>query len=240
MLVGLAARRGGPVDVVVIPSNLDAVPASAVRARTGEEVASPRPCGDRCFRFPLRVLAGRPERLTVTVRGRPVVFELPARVPPSAAGLFRQSTARMAALRSLRVDESLSSGKSGIEAQLVLEAPDRVRYATSGGQRAIVIGTTRWDRDDEGWRKSEYQRIPQPAYMWARARYPRLLGRTTIGGTPVRIVAAFRPDSSYPAWFRLYVTSEERIVRAEMIAPAHFMVDRLSGFNRQAPIRPPS
>ena len=76
--------------------------------------------------------------------------------------------------------------------------------------------------------------------MWAGARYPRLVGRTTIGGRPVRIVAAFRPDNNYPAWFRLYVTPDRRIGRGEMIAPAHFMVDRLSGFNRQAPIRPPT
>jgi hypothetical protein len=145
----------------------------------------------------------------------------------------------MAALRSVSIDESLSSGRSSIRAHFALEAPDRMRYVTTDDQRAVVIGTTRWDRVDGRWQKSPYQRTPQPAYMWEGARYPRLLGRVRAAGRTLRVVGVFRPDEDYPAWLRLYVTPERRIVRAEMIAPAHFMVDRLSAFDRAGPIRPP-
>jgi hypothetical protein len=238
-LVGLAARPRGPVDVIAIPPNLATIPAADVRARVGATAPEASSCGPRCFRFPLTVLDGKPTRLVVTVRGRPVRFELPARLPPGAAGLYGAARRRMDALRSVRVDESLSSGGAAIRARFDLAAPDRMRYVTSARQQAIVIGNSRWDLTGGKWERTSYQRIAQPAYMWAGARYPRLLGRTTLAGKPVRIVALFRPDGSYPAWFRLYVTPDRRILRGEMIAPAHFMVDRLSAFDRAGPIRPP-
>jgi hypothetical protein len=239
-LVGLTVRPKGPVDVTVIPPNLNRLPATAVRARPAGGPDEPAvACGAHCYRFHLHVLAGKPERLSVSVRGRPVVFPLPARLPRVATGLYRTATREMAGLRSVRVDERLDSGVSAIRARFALQAPDRMRYATSDGNHAVVIGTTRWDLLDGRWRKSDYQRTPQPSYMWEGARFARLAGSTRLGGAPVRVLAAFRPDRDYPAWFRIYVTRDRRIVRSEMVAPAHFMVDRLSDFNRVGSIRPP-
>jgi len=240
VLVGLAVRSGGPVEVIAVPPDLHVLPAAAVGARAGGASPKPTSCGVRCYRFALPVLDGRPRRLTVTVRGRPVAFRLPPRLPTSAASVFRTATRRMAALRSVRIDESLSSGRSAIRARFALEAPDRMRYVTTDGGRAVVVGTTRWDFLDRRWQKSPYQRTRQPAYMWEGARYPRLLGRERLGGRRVEVVTVFRPDRDYPAWLRLYVTRQRRIVRAEMIAPAHFMVDRLSAFDRAGPVRRPS
>jgi hypothetical protein len=239
-LVGLAARPGGPVDVIAIPPGLERLPSTAVAARVGSKRASPTSCGPRCYRFQLPVLDGRPARFVATVQGRPVRFDLPARLPPDAAGLFRQARKRMERVRSVRVRESLSSGAAAIRAVFDLVAPDRMQYSTSGGEQAVVIGTTRWDRIDGTWKRTPYQRIEQPSYMWEGARYARRLGRARVAGQPVDVIAAFRPDGDYPAWFRLYLTRNGRIVRGEMTAPAHFMVDRLSAFNRAGPVLPPS
>jgi hypothetical protein len=52
-------------------------------------------------------------------------------------------------------------------------------------------------------------------------------------------LTAFRPDPEFPAWFRLDVTGDLRIVRAQMHAPSHFMVDRISGFDAPLRIRAP-
>lgn len=239
VLVGLAAQPRGPVDVVVIPGDLGSVPATDVWARPGNEAPIyPVSCGARCYRFALLALEGRQVRLNVFVRGKRVRFDLPARLPPRTT-LFRTAARRMAEVRTVRVHETLSSGKSGIRARFELQAPDRLRYVTSSGQRAVVIGERRWDWIDGRWRPSSYQRIRQPAYMWEGARFPRLVGEATLRGRPVRVVSAFRPDRSYPAWLRLYVTPEQRIVRAEMMAPAHFMVDRFSAFDAPLEIRPP-
>jgi hypothetical protein len=239
-LVGLAVRPRGPVEVTVIPPDLHRLPATDVRVRVpGQSSSAAEACGAHCYRFGLRVLAGKPDRLTVSVRARPVVFRLPARLPPVATGLYRTASRAMARVRSVRVDETLDSGTSAIRARFALQAPDRMRYVTSDGNRAVVIGTTRWDFLDGRWRRSDYPRIPQPSYMWDGARFARLVGSARLAGRAVRVLAVFRPDSDYPAWLRLYVTPNKRIVRAEMVAPAHFMVDRLSAFNRVGSIRPP-
>jgi hypothetical protein len=240
ILVGVAARPGGPVDVIAIPPDLGRLRATAVRARVGASEPEPASCGARCYRFPLRVLEGRPVRLVATVSGRPVGFALPARLPPAVPKLLARANERMARVGSVRVDETLSSGSDAIRARFDLAAPDRMRYAIAGGGRAVVIGTTRWDLVAGRWQRSDYQRIRQPAYMWEGARYARRLGSATLDGRNVDVIAAFRPDASYPAWFRLYVAPSGHIVRSDMIAPAHFMVDRLSAFGRAGPIRPPS
>ncbi len=239
-LVGLAIRPKGPVDVTVIPPDLKRLPATAVRARlAGGPDEAAVSCGAHCYRFRLHVLAGKPERLDVSVHGRSVVFPLPARLPRAATGLYRTAANVMARLRSVRVDETLDTGTNAIRARFALQAPDRMRYVTSDGNHAVVIGTTRWDLLDGRWHRSDYQRIPQPSYMWEGARFARVVGSTRLGGAPVRVLAAFRPDRDYPAWFRLYVTADRRIVRSEMVAPAHFMVDRMTNFNRVGSIRPP-
>src|SRR5262249_36924187 len=160
--------------------------------------------------------------------------------PAIAQGLFSTANRRMRKLQSVRVNESLSSGSTAIRARFALAAPDSLRYTTSSGQRAVVIGNTRWDWIGGRWQESQYQRTPQPAYMWAGARHPRALGHASLHGRRAMVVSVFRPDPDYPAWMRLYVTPDRRIAQADMVAPAHFMVDRLSAFNNAGPIRPPN
>src|SRR5215207_993489 len=64
LLVGIAARPGGPVDVIAIPSNLGRIEASEIQARVTGTAAEPSvSCGTRCYRFKLPVLTGKPARL---------------------------------------------------------------------------------------------------------------------------------------------------------------------------------
>jgi hypothetical protein len=187
----------------------------------------------------------RPLALAVSVTrpGKPAArttFALPGALPPSANGAFDAVTRRMDAVRAYRVDETLSSGLAGIRARFLYRAPDRMSYVTSEPTKAIVIGGTRWDSQDGGpWERSETPGVHVPTYMWNGAGSPRSLGTTTLGGRRVRVLSVFRPDNDFPAWFRLYVGADDRVVRADMFAPAHFMVDRLSRFDQPVSIVPP-
>jgi hypothetical protein len=43
-----------------------------------------------------------------------------------------------------------------------------------------------------------------------------------------------------PAWFRLAVEPNGRVVEAEMISPSHFMLHRYSDFNGRFTIKAPT
>ncbi len=243
VLVGVAARAGR-VELVAVPSDVKRIPARAIRVLLSGRVVGLAPCGIHCFGFDARVLSGAPAFLVVEItrRGRVAraALRLPA-APPRAAGvLFRSVDRRMRGLRTVRVDEVLSSGQNSVRTRFALRAPNRMTYVTSVGDKAIVIGPRRWDWDGKAWAKSETQPLPEPSYVWSGAERPRLLGRSTVGGKPVAVLGVFNPDARYPAWFRLYVARDNRVVRAQMFAPAHFMLDRFSAFNAPLAINPPS
>jgi hypothetical protein len=46
-------------------------------------------------------------------------------------------------------------------------------------------------------------------------------------------------DQPIPAWFRLVVDQQDRVLDARMIAPSHFMRQQFSDFNGPIVIRPP-
>jgi hypothetical protein len=244
-LVGLRVPTGGPVDLTVVPSDQSTLPLSAVRVRVGGAAAPVRACGTTCFRVAAPRALRAPLAVTVAIHGsgKPAAaatIRLPSRLPPSGDGLLRAVDRRMARVRSFRVDEALSSGVAAIRATFDFAVPGRMRYSVSDGSRAIVVGTRRWDSDNGGpWQESPSPGIHVPSYMWDGAGEPRLVGRGTVRGRPVRIIAAFRPSADFPAWFRLYVARDDRVLQADMIAPAHFMRDSLSRFDRPVPIEPP-
>jgi hypothetical protein len=249
MLVGLGAHAGGPVDVVVVPSDEGSVAPDDVRVRLGRRLLSgtqAAACGERCLQFPLRVVAGKPTVLEVDV-ARPgkatvrVPVSLPARMPTRAEGLLRTARARMLRLRSLRMDETLGTGLSKpVVSRWWFQAPDRMRYAVAGGSRAVVVGTRRWDFFRRRWVRSSTSRLRIPAFPWEQARGARLLGRTRLERTPVRVLAAWIPGRDFPTWFLLYVTRDDRVLRSRMLTTAHFMTDDYGGFDSVPTIRPPS
>src|SRR5262249_49512296 len=144
--------------------------------------SSATPCGARCLRFPLHVLAGAPSSFAVTVdrHGKPaatVRFSLPAKLPPLADRLYRTSRARMLALQSLGMHETLGSGLAApVVSTWWFHAPDRMSYEIAGGSKAVVIGTRRWDWADGTWTRSTSTPLELPAYPWQSVTGGRLLG----------------------------------------------------------------
>jgi hypothetical protein len=243
VLLGAAAVPGR-VELVVDPGDTAHVPIGDVRIALRGRSLTPSRCGRACFAVDAPVLTGSPAAVSVDVRRsghRPdvAVIRLPARPPPPAKVTLRTASRRMLAVRTVQVHETLSSGDVALRSLFSFAAPDRMSYVTSAGSKAILIGKRRWDWENGRWHESSDVPIRAPAYNWAGAGRPRLLGRTVVAGVPASVIAAFRPNESYPAWFRLFVARDGRILRMEMFAPAHFMVDRYASLNRPVRIEPP-
>ena len=250
VLVGLGVHRGGPLDVVVVPSDETPVGPSGVRVRLGGRVvsgAAATACGSGCFRFPLHVLTGVPATLVVEVErsGKGSVrvpLRLPARMPGSAEALLARARSKMLGLRALGMDETLGSGLSKpVVSSWSFQAPDRMSYSIVGGAKAVVIGTRRWDNFGNGWQRSASPRLQIPTFTWQNSRAARLLGTTTLGGTHVREIAAWLPARAglAPTWFVLDLARDDRVLRSRMFTTAHFMTDTYRDFGAVEPIRPP-
>jgi hypothetical protein len=235
VLVGIAAVPGR-VEVLAVPSSSKRVRVRDVGIAVGTRSLTAEACGRDCFAVAAPVLRGNAATVHVSLAGKgETSIRLPARMPSAAPLRFRAADATMRSLRTVTMSESLSSGGPALKARFVLQAPDRMRYVTSAGDKAVAIGARRWDWEDGRWAESETQPIPQPAYIWAGGGRARLLERRR----GVDVIGVFRPDASYPAWFRLFVTPQRRVVRTEMLAPSHFMVDTFSGFDAPVTIGPP-
>ncbi len=249
VLVGIGARPGGPLDIVVIRSDETVVSPEEIKIRLGTTSlpgTAGVSCGPRCLRFPLRVLRGAPEVLEVEVDrpGEPVArvtLHLPSRLPRGADALLRTARTRMLGLRSLNMEETLGAGLSApVLSRWTFQAPDRMRYTVAGGGRGVVIGSRRWDWVDGRWERSSIPSLRFPTFVWAPARGARLVGRATVDRQRVRVLAVRKPGVDFPMWFRLYVTDDGRVLRSEMLTTGHFMVDRYANFNSAPSIRPPT
>jgi hypothetical protein len=115
-----------------------------------------------------------------------------------------------------------------------------MRYTIVRGDRAVVIGTRRWDSLGRAWEKSSISKLRMPAFAWENARQARLLGRATVAGEPARILALWKPGTDFPSRYVLYVADDGRVLRARMATTSHFMVDTYDDFDTAPPIRPPA
>ena len=246
VLVGIAAQPGGPVDVIAVPSDGRRLRLGSVRAGVNARplLALRSPCGWNCFRLDASgLMKGTAASVRVEVEDRRrklrAIFALPAAPPPAATRLLRRVNGRMDGLRTVRVDETLSNGSSLLTSRFAFQEPDRMSYVSSNGARAVVVGRRRWDSFRGRWEMSTIDPIRSPAYIWARAGRARLIAQERRGNRLLRVIAAFQPDERFPAWFRLFVDRGDRVLEAEMLAPAHFMRDRFHAFNASFVIRPP-
>lgn len=246
VVIGIAAKQGGPVDVMAIPADLRRLPAGSVRAELNVEptFALPTSCGWNCFRLDgAGVMRGIPATLNVVIddggRELRAAFPLPKSLPRAASPLLRAVNRTMAGLRTVRMREVLSSGRASVSTEFIMQAPDRLSYVSSNGARGIVIGSRRWDRKAGRWEQAAAQSVRTPTLIWRGAGHARLIGTAMRTGRRVRILAAFRDDERYPAWFRLFVGGENRVVEAEMLAPAHFMSERFTDFDAPLAVSPP-
>jgi hypothetical protein len=236
VLVGIAARSGGPVEVAALRAETPVATAELRIEIDGRSVEA-KPCGRGCSRVETTVLAGSPARFSVRAGASSVSFALPARLPPAGDEVFARAERTMERLHSFRFTERLSSGGKAVLTKLDVQAPNRLRLRTSTGFRSVIIGRTRWDNAEGHW-----ERVPYPGLdvagllMWSRARHPRIVGRRPGG---VQELAAFGLQP-VPAWFRLAVSPSGRVLDAEMTAASHFMVHRYSDFNGDVSITPPA
>jgi hypothetical protein len=246
VFVLLTASPTGSVEITAIPGDERALPVQAVRASANSDTLKLRTgCGWNCFRSDHPVLRGTPVDVAVDVRrsggSARAMIRVPARIPPAAPELMRSVNRRMGKVRTVRARETLSNGRTTLRTEFVFRAPNQMRYRMASGPKAIVIGGRRWDWSQGRWQLSTTDEIRAPGYSWNGAGQPRVLGTTVVGGRRLRLLSLFRlDDPRYPAWFRLFVTSDNRVLRADMLAPAHFMVDRFSGFDEPVVIRPPA
>ena len=236
VLVGLAARPGGPVEVGVLDGERE-LDRARLSFRVGEAEIDATPCGFGCSRLRASVLDGQAKAVSVVLDGKqPARFRLPARLPPSGSSLFRRAEHSMRSLRSYSYRERLSSGVgAAITTQFLARAPNRLQLRTSTGSQTVIIGGARWDKAGARWERSAFPGLTTKAFMWDGAVNARVVG-TAAGGALVLTAFDSRP---VPAWFRLTVGPDGRVREAEMVAPSHFMTQGFSRFNAPIRIQPP-
>jgi hypothetical protein len=234
VLVGIAAKPGGPVEVAVLraetPLSTDKLQFELDGTRT--EASS---CGTGCSRIDAAVLEGTPNRLVVHAGSSSVAFSLPARLPQSGDALFARALRTMGSLHAYRYLETLTSGQGGVVARYEVQAPDRLSLRTRGF-RSVIIGKSRWDYHDGAWDHASFPGLKvADVLMWSHAKHARVVGRRANGVTELAAFGLL----PVPAWFRLAVAPTGRVVEAEMIAASHFMVHRYSDFNGRFTIKAP-
>jgi copper transport protein len=213
------------------------------------EGASQRGCGPGCWTFRI---PGRPATVAARVpeRGRSYVARVPARWDPAAAARARRLLTRaqrtMARLRSLRQEETLTSGPGTlVTTGYRLQAPDRFAYRTDSGSASIVIGRDQWFRaPGVGFRRQRFGGggpgfRTRSWFRWTSyARSTALLDSERAGRRRLLRLALF--DEATPVWYRLAIEpATMRVVQVRMIAEGHFMTQRLRAFNRPVGIEPP-
>jgi copper transport protein len=253
LAVGFAARPARRGRIVLTATVVDQNGNGAngldvsVRLRTSVAVRGDSvPCGPGCYRADLP-LDGRPRAATLTIRrpdGRTanVPFTFPSRWPPrSATAIARRATRVFRDLRSVTIDERLSSDAAhATRTTWRLEKPNRLSYVIRDGARAVVIGDKRWDRGrGMRWVESRQTPLRQPTPMWGAApRQAGLLGTGTVRGRPVWRISFV--DPSVPAWYTLSIDKQTyRTLALEMSAAAHFMRHAYSDFDTPLSIEPP-
>jgi hypothetical protein len=228
MLVGIAVEPGRRIQVAAVEGER-AVPESELTFTVDGQRTPASSCGHACWE-----LETERARELVVAGPETVRFELPAALPPSGERLFAAATRTMESLRTYRFDEDLNSGVGApSRSTWEVQAPDRMRFRTTDGFRGVVVGRSRWDFRGGRWQRSAYPRLDLPSYMWDGARGARMLPGNS------QTLAVFDRDP-VPAWFKLTIDGQNRVVDAEMLAPSHFMRQRFYDLNVPLTIEPPA
>jgi hypothetical protein len=236
LLVGIAARRGGPVEFTALRGETP-VPGDELRVELNGRVVRPQPCGQGCSRVSGPVLDGRSAFLTVRHGTQDVSFALPALLPPDGNRTFDKAGRTMSALETFRYSERLSSGLgTTVNSTIDVQAPDRMRLRTKGFS-SVIIGKNRWDRPAGAqWQQNPFPGLDvRDLLMWHQAKNPRIV-KLSGNGEAELVAFGLQP---VPAWFRIDVQPSGRVTEAEMTAASHFMLHRYSDFDEGAAVTPP-
>jgi len=226
------ATKGRVVTVTVVASD----GGGALGVDVSINGKRPEGCGRGCFRATVST-----RRIGVVVAGVAHTFAVPAHPRPAAAAL-RRAARVFDALRSVTIAEELRSAPGKETDTLYREvAPDRLAYrivkseqANVAGIAAVAIGHRRWTHrpGTSGWVKtSQPEPLDLPHAWWSPSSRNAFV---TNDGS----ITFF--DPIIPAWFRIRVDARTgRVTELRMVAAAHFMVHRYSGFDSSGPISPP-
>jgi len=169
--------------------------------------------------------------------------ERPSTSDPAAVALLEEARQATRALRAWRETEQLTDGKGNVVvADYDLVPPDRLRYRTSAGTEAVIIGSRRFTRVGGG--RWEVDTLPQAVAVEGPLLYMRGAERVALGrrercdGEECQVVLWDLPggSASFAAWVG---TTSGRVHRLLMVATAHYMTLRSRDFNAPVVINPP-
>ncbi|MBO0684791.1 MAG: hypothetical protein J2P45_16685, partial [Candidatus Dormibacteraeota bacterium] len=251
VLVGLSLGPGSPGRTQLLlylqpPDGEAAAAHLPVSVRIGGTLHAAGSCGRACRRLTASVQGG--ERVQVRVggsQGGEAGFTLPALPAPSGAELLLQAEQRMRQLQTYQAQETLGPARPLLAVSYTYQAPDRVSLQTSAGFERVVVGLTGYSREGPqgSW---QVQKLTEPivadSFVWdyAKPTAVRILGEETVDGVPSQVVGFFEQSPGFPAWFRVWVGSDNLVRRVEMDGPSHFMVETYGGFDQPVEVEPPT
>lgn len=249
VLLGVTFRpaRPGPNEVLIYVLPLEGEEDAGglpVTVSAGDGPVPAAECGPTCRRVELDIRTG--DRLRVEVGGGTGgvdTFRIPELPPPDGSALFATLQERLHALRTYRLEETLSSGRATVRAEYAFQAPDRMRIAVDSGSERILVGNREWIRQHPGapWREEPGIKPRVPRFVWDQ-RQPVAVGvvaQDEVDGRAATVLSFFSGGGT-PIWFRLWVDQEGLVPRAEMRAQGHFMDHRYFDFDSLLRIEPPS
>ncbi|HEY3247783.1 MAG TPA: copper resistance protein CopC [bacterium] len=192
-------------------------------------------------------------RLDVILRQRgrlDIILEFPlyfdgAAVPAAtdAARLLAAAVARAQAVSGWREIQQITDGNGGgVVTRYEFSRPDRMKYVTSSGTEAIVIGTTRYERAGGGWSKDTFAQpitLSGPYLEFFNGAEHAAMGRADFcDSEPCRVVLWEAPSTA--ARFAGWIGERTHLVhRLLMVAPHHYMTVEAFDFDARIEIRPP-
>lgn len=253
VLVGLSVDPGEPgsnaITLFLLPLQGESA-AARIPVQLdidGERVALTQ-CGATCREGKADLAGG--ERVAVRVPGDGggmAILDLPDLPTPDAGDLVDRMMTRMHALRSYRLEETLSSGGPSVVSRYAFQAPDRAESITEtskGTTQVVWVGTTQYllTRGND-WSVSTGgpgQKVP--SFIWdyfQPFRDVREISQERVEGVRTSVVAHLGGSETTPVWFKLWIDGDGLVRRAEMRAQGHFMDHRYFAFNEPVTIEPP-
>lgn len=228
------------LQVSIVDNERKGVDGLEVWFRVGSHVAVAESCGAGCYGA-TATTKGAPDAVAVQVRGSTsATWRVPMPrpwPPPDGSALVAHATRAYRSLRTLTIQDRLSSGPGQVvNTHWTLAAPNRLTYQIVNGPAAVIIGTRRWDKVPGGkWQESTQTPIRQPTPFWISWTDARVLESTSSAWR----VSFFDPKTK--AWFELLIAKRSmRPLELHMNTTAHFMHEVYGGFDAPISIKPPS
>jgi copper transport protein len=172
-----------------------------------------------------------------------IVGAPPSESDPEAVRVLARSRSAMGRVRTWREIEQITDGNGGaVETTFQVVRPSRLRYRTSSGAEAVIIGAVRFSRDPGApWTRDQ---LPQPitldgpyvSYLDG-ATGVRFGGVDRCPGETCRVVFWSLPSGQ--AHFAARVGASGRIHRVAMVAPGHYMTSAVDRLDVPVEITPP-